>query len=303
MIYEPHRGVYEFLWSEHKYNVMAVSYSDFTSVATRLGRKIKILSLLKKLGKCAFEERRENYRALLNAYMHIKEFLSRQQQEAVVKAILADEAEAACLIYRGAVRNFERALPGCRYFFNAKHSANKFWDSQDSPGLWICFGPFQMHLATQQVFQRIVAASGLEGAGVLEVLKELRQGLPMAEFAALPVGLIKALRDNNAVAEPGEKLAYLNPRIKLELCDPKRQDLINVEEKVYISLLLEHLIDNAEYPPELMGVCPELELFCEAEAELAPTFFAKPKGFSLEKAHTELAEAFAQRLRQDNGAD
>jgi hypothetical protein len=303
MIYEPHRGVYEFLWSEHKYNVMAVSYTDFTSVATRLGKKIKILSLLKKLGKCAFEERKENYRALLNAYMHIKEFLGREQQETVVRAILEDEAEAACLIYQGAMSNFERALPGCRYFFNAKHGVNKFWDSQGNPGLWVCFGPYQMHLSTEQVFQRIAVAGGVENEDLLELLRELRRGVPMARIEKLSAALVKALRDNNAMAEPGEKMAYLNPRIKLELCHPKPEPIIPINERIYISLILEHLIDNAEYPPEMLGICPDIATFSLAAEELVPSFFEMPRDFSLERGHGDLAAAFAERLRQDNGAD
>ncbi len=303
MIQEPHRGVYEFLWSEHKYNLMAVSHTTFASMATRLGRRIKILSLLKKIGKSAFEERKENYRALLNAYMHIKPFNSRESQEKIVKAILENEKEAACLIYHNAIKNFERALPGCRYFFNPKYAINKFWDSQDTPGLWLCFGAFQVHLPTEHVFQRILRNNEIMAKEFIDILMQLKQGISHEKFKKLPTALIKDLRTNNMVAEPGEKSAFLNPRVRTELCTENAKAIEIESDLKYSALILEQLIDNSEYPPEHMGVCPQLGLFMEAEENLKATFFTKPKSYEIKASHTQLESLFKKRLTLDNGGN
>ena len=64
MIQTPHRGIYEFLWSEHKNSVLSVSIKAFQAMASKLGRRPMLLALLKKFAEHSYEEETERYNAL-----------------------------------------------------------------------------------------------------------------------------------------------------------------------------------------------------------------------------------------------
>ncbi|MDD3377794.1 MAG: hypothetical protein BWY02_01108 [bacterium ADurb.Bin157] len=306
-----HRGIYEFLWSEHKYHVMAVSNKAFTSMGTRLGKTIRVLSLLKKIAECGYEEKTENYNALLSAYMHIREFIDRERQEQIIKAVLSDEDSAAFMIYEEAVRNYEKALPGCRLFYDNRFAINKFWDSQHNDGLWICLGPFQIHLPTAVVFKRMLQKSKILGAEFSEkelsdLLTCLKQGMSYDEFTKLPAAFIGILRENNAIAEPGHKKAYLNPRIDTDLCKPASDFFKTEDDITYSGLVLEWLADNAEYPPEFIGSMPDFENFASALKDVAPfaeSYILKPDSFDVSATYQKLSVLFAKRSAEDNGAN
>lgn len=306
-----HRGIYEFLWSEHKYHVMAVSNKSYVGMGAKLGKTIRVLSLLKKIAACGYEEKTENYNALLSAYMHIREFIDRERQEEIIKAVLGDEDLAAFMIYEEALINYEKALPGCRLFYDNHFAVNKFWDSQHSQGLWICLGPFQIHLPTSVVFKRVLERSKILGAEISEkelsdLLTGLKRGMSYAEFNKLPAAFVRVLRENNAVAEPGHKKAYLNPRIDTDLCKPASGFFEMDDDISYAGLVLEHLADNAEYPPEFIGSMPNFEDFASASKDLEPfveSYVLKPGTFNENATYEKLSVLFAKRFAEDNGAN
>ena len=54
MLQPSHRGIYEFLWSEHKYPVMAVSLKAFSGMASPIGSSPQALSVLPKIPAYTF---------------------------------------------------------------------------------------------------------------------------------------------------------------------------------------------------------------------------------------------------------
>lgn len=301
MYQHSHRGIYEHLWSEHKYSVMAVSMKSFTGMSTRLGKVPKLLAVIKRIAECAFEEKTANYDALLSVYMYIKDFITRKRQEEIVKAIMNDESQATYMIYEDAVKYDEKFLPGCRIFFNNTYGIEKFWDNQDKPGLWICLGPFQLHLTPQQVFNRMVMQLNMQPQDLLCIMKRIEKGISYDEFIKLPKNVVNVLRNNNAVAEPGEKKAWLHPRIIVDELVPK-VDILEVPDNIcYSGLLLETAIDKAEYPPELIGSSPSFEVFSEYFGSQIMNYCIIPENYDLHAAYNELTEAFSKRLAEDNG--
>ena len=53
MIQTAHRGIYEFLWSEHKNSVLSVSIKAFQGIASKLGKRPMLLALMKKFAEHA----------------------------------------------------------------------------------------------------------------------------------------------------------------------------------------------------------------------------------------------------------
>ena len=51
MIQPAHRGIYEFLWSEHKNSVLSVSIKAFQGIASKLGKRPMLLALMKKFAE------------------------------------------------------------------------------------------------------------------------------------------------------------------------------------------------------------------------------------------------------------
>ena len=93
MIQIAHRGIYEFLWSEHKNSILSVSLKAFQGIASKLGKRPMILSLLKKFAEHAYDEETEHYNALLNAYDEVKKVLNRSERQLIMETLLVDEAE------------------------------------------------------------------------------------------------------------------------------------------------------------------------------------------------------------------
>ncbi len=302
MLQPSHRGIYEFLWSEHKYPVMAVSLKAFQGMASRLGRRPQLLALLRKIAEYTFSERSENYNALLNAYLHVKNRATRQERHEIIETLLQNEELAAAMIYSLANKYDEISLAGCRLFFAPEHAIFKFWDAQEKPGLWLCFGPMQLHLSPQEVFNRVSIETGLPADQLLLLLKSLRHGLAPEEFMALPAQTAKILQQNNMIAFPGRKKAWLHPRLPMHLIDatqpvqPRKTDFLSAA-----ALTLEKIWDAAEYLPEHIASLPEFSHFCEFyQSELHPAVEWN-QDFSAEEAWEFLAHLFWNRWQTDNG--
>ena len=262
MLQPSHRGIYEYLWSEHKYCVIAISVKAFQGMAGKLGRRPQILSWLRRLALLASEERPELYNALLNAYMHIKPSLNRQQRHELIETLLTDNNTAAELIYQHALTYQEKSLYGCRLFFERTQAIYKFWDAQDRPGLWLCFGPFQLHLTPEQVFSRILASSQISAAELKDCLNSLKSGINKSQFQSWPVKLQESLHRDNIVATPGCS-AFLHPRA--QLLDCKTSDSpFQVDLYTATALVLEKIWDNAEYADDALARLPQYRTFKEA---------------------------------------
>ena len=302
MLQPSHRGIYEFLWSEHKYPVMAVSLKAFQGMASRLGRRPQLLALLRKIAEYTFSERSENYNALLNAYLHVKEKASRQERHAIIETLLQNEDLAAAMIYELANKYDEISLAGCRLFFAPEHAIFKFWDAQERPGLWLCFGPMQLHLSPQEVFNRICITTGLPADKLIALLKSLRCGLSADEFAALPEQIVKVLLQNNMIAFPGRKKAWLHPRLPMHLIDATQP--VQTRKTDFLAaaaLAVEKIWDTAEYLPEHIASLPEFSLFSEFyQPDLHPEIEWN-KDFCVEEAWEFLAHLFWSRWQTDNG--
>jgi len=302
MLQPSHRGIYEFLWSEHKYPVMAVSLKAFQGMASRLGRRPQLLALLRKIAEYTFSERSENYNALLNAYLHVKDKATRQERRDIIETLLQNEELAAAMIYGLANKYDEISLAGCRLFFTPEHAIFKFWDAQEKPGLWLCFGPMQLHLSPQEVFNRVSIETGLSADKLMHLLKRLRHGLAPDEFMALPAQTIKVLQQNNMVAFPGRKKAWLHPRLPMHLIDaaqpvrPRKTDFLSAA-----ALTIEKIWDAAEYLPEHIASLPEFSTFCEFyRPELHPEVEWSQE-FNAEEAWEFIAHLFWTRWQTDNG--
>lgn len=300
MIQIAHRGIYEFLWSEHKNSILSVSLKAFQGIASKLGKRPMILSLLKKFAEHAYDEETEHYNALLNAYDEVKKVLNRSERQLIMETLLVDEAETAKLIYELPLKYGEKVLSGCRLFFPREQGLYKFWDAQDKSGLWECFGPFQLHLTPQQVISKIAISTGVSGKEIIELLTRLSLGIECEEYNKAPEKLRTALQKHVMVAMPGGKSAWLNPRISVSELIPevKPLDLDLLEAS---ALALEKILDDAEYMPDVIGKMPEEEEFKNAfNREALPYIFWKDC-FKTENAIEELKERFIQRLAIDNG--
>ncbi|EKD82384.1 MAG: hypothetical protein ACD_39C01330G0001 [uncultured bacterium] len=194
--------------------------------------------------------------------MHIKPELSRAQRHEIIELLLVDEPAAAELLYRHALQLNEKSMYGCRLFFKGTQALYKFWDAQDRPGLWLCFGPFQLHLTAAQVFSRLALSSG---TGVEELSKRLcllNTGISEDEFLLWPEELRNGLLNNNLVAMPGRS-AFLHPRARMLVSEASVSPL-QVDNYTIAALVLEKLWDSAEYPDEAIGHLPMHQDFLNA---------------------------------------
>lgn len=299
MLQPSHRGIYEFLWSEHKYPVMAVSLKSFQGMASRLGKRPQILSLLRKIADCAFSERNENYNALLNAYTHIKPMISRERRRDIIETLLVNEKAAARMIYEDVIEHKEPGLAGCRLFFAAERAIYKLWDAQDRPGLWLCFGPFQMHITPQQVFSRVCLESECEPAQTLDRLNMLTTGIEFEVFSQWPDKLRRALEHNNMVAT-ADNIVWLHPRVRPELLKPAA-DLYACDFLSAAALSIEKIWDNSDYPPEKIAQLPEYEEFCEYYTATAHPATMWQSGFNCAEAYEFVGHLFWHQWCRDNG--
>ncbi len=300
MIQPAHRGIYEFLWSEHKNSILSVSMKAFQGIAARLGKRPMILALIKKFAEHAYDDETERYNALLNAYDEVKKVLNRSERQLIMETLLVDEAETAKLIYELPLKYGEKVLSGCRLFFPREQGLYKFWDAQDKPGLWECFGPFQLHLDPQQVISKISIATNVAPEKILDLLSRLSTGIDCEAYEKEPEALRIALQKHVMVAMPGKKSAWLNPRINVaELTTGVKP--LELDQLEASAIALEKLLDEAEYMPDVIGKLPEEADFKEVFSKEALPYVAWNESFDAEKAFEELQERFTERLAADNG--
>lgn len=264
MLHPSHRGIYEFLWSDHKYSVIAFSLKAYQNMGSRFGRRPQILNWLHKLAVFANSEKLESYNGLLNAYLYVKEKLSRADQEEIIELILENEQNASDLIYQHVINQKEKALYSCRLFFNQNKAIFKFWDVQYRPGLWLCFGPFQLHLTPDQVINRISILTDISKKEISERLRQLEHGISSREFKEWPELLCNQLVDNNLVAEPGLS-AILNPRVNIsDFCWQSEVQKLELEQDLVTALTLENLYDSRIGENSCIGRLPEEAEFYSA---------------------------------------
>ncbi|MEW6712871.1 MAG: hypothetical protein AB1403_23840, partial [Candidatus Riflebacteria bacterium] len=184
MLQPNHRGIYEYLWSEHKYLALGVSIRAFQTTASRLGNVRQCQTMLKKLLKHALADRPEHLSALLSAYMLVKPYLSRSERECLIKTLLGNEETAAEMIYSAALQNQESTLYGCRLFFPLGRGVYKFWDAQHHPSLWMCFGPFQLHLTPSEFLY--LATRRTDVKDFREAFLKLTSGAQRSDYNSWP---------------------------------------------------------------------------------------------------------------------
>lgn len=297
MLQPSHRGIYEYLWSEHKLCTLAVSIKVFQGMTGKLGRRPQILKWLRRLAVLAGEERPELYNALLNAYMAIKPFLARKQRHQLIETILADKVAASELIYQHTLTFQEKSLYGCRLFFKGTRSLYKFWDAQDRPGLWLCFGPFQLHLTPRQIMTRLICKTELSSDDLHKRLTILKKGISEEEFLTWPGTLRQQLIDNNLVALPGHS-AFLHPRAEI-ITDCEAA--LEVDLYTAAALVLEKLWDNAEFPDDVLAELPQHNDFVEAfQADFLPEVIWQ-KSFCSDEAWDFIAGMFWRQKCQEAG--
>lgn len=300
MIQPAHRGIYEFLWSEHKNSVLSVSIKAFQGIASRLGKRPMLLSLLKRFAELAYEEETERYNALLNAYDEINKILSRQERQKIIETLLEDEDEAARLIYEMPLKYDCKVLSGCRLFFPKIQGLYKFWDAQDRPGLWLCFGAFQLHLTPKQLISKISIETGIEINEILNLLNILKKGIDLEEYLKFPEKLRKEFQKNVMVAMPGKKSAWLNPRINTNdlAAEVMPLELDSIEVS---ALAIEKIWDESEYLPDVISKAPEYEVFKKNFSKEALPYVVWQDSFNSEEAFKEIEERYINRLAIDNG--
>ena len=300
MIQPPHRGIYEFLWSEHKNSVLSVSIKAFQGMASKLGKRPMLLALLKKFAEHAYEAETERYNALLNAYDEIKSYLNRKERQLIIDTLLENEDEAANLIYELPLKYDCKVLSGCRLFFPKEQGIYKFWDAQDKPGLWFCFDAFQLHLTPNQILSKISISTKTAPKEILNLLTSLKSGIKYDEYLKYPENLRKSLQSHVMVALPGKKSAWLNPRINIEdLSDEANK--IEVDQLEASALAIERIWDEAEYLPDVVSKAPTLSEFKEKFNEKALPYISWNKEFDAEQALKEVEERYIDRLAADNG--
>ncbi len=300
MIQPAHRGIYEFLWSEHKNSVLSVSIKAFQGIASKLGSRPMLLALMKKFAEHSYEKETERYNALLNAYDEIKNLLTREEKQNIIETLLEDENEAAQLIYTYPLKYDCKVLSGCRLFFPRQQGIYKFWDAQDKPGLWLCFGAFQLHLDPMHVLSKIAISTEIKPDEINKILNSLKQGMDIKDYLAFPENLREAFQKHVMVAMPGEKSAWLNPRINLEELD-NQVEKIKVDQLEASALAMEKIWDESEYLPEIISKTPDKSEFLKAFTAEALPYAEWNNDFDADEAYNELEERFIARLALDNG--
>jgi hypothetical protein len=259
MIQENHRGIYEHLWSEHKYTALSISLKTFQTTAGKMGKVPQCLSLLRRLAGHALSERPDWLNGILNAYMHIKPLISRQRREEIIETLLSVPDHGSQMIFSDALALNEASLFGCRLFYPAQKAIYKFWDGQDKPGLWVLFGPFQLHLTPETVFWRLKKGANSSPNDLLQHISLLKSGIALQDYLSWPADLRELLENSNMVATPGSK-AMLHPRANFayqnfDLKDPR----FNSEE--IAAMTLEKIWDQQPLSAENFPFVPEPHVF------------------------------------------
>ena len=259
-----------------------------------------ILALLKKFAEHSCQEETERYNALLNAYDEIKNVLTRKERQTIIESLLEDENETAKLIYELPLKYNCKVLSGCRLFFPREQGLYKFWDAQDKPGLWCCFGAFQLHLTTNQVISKISILTEIEKKEILDILQNLKKGISYQDYNKFPDNLRKILQNHVMVAIPGKKSAWLNPRIPIEdvSCENNPFEVDQLEAS---ALAIENIWDESEYLLDVIAKAPNLTDFQTAFSKNNLPFIIWKEGFDCEEAYKDIEERYINRLALDNG--
>ncbi|GAB4280680.1 MAG: hypothetical protein Kow0029_25400 [Candidatus Rifleibacteriota bacterium] len=296
MLQPNHRGIYEYLWSEHKFVALSVSIKAFQTTAGKLGKLPQILTLLRRLQNHSTSEKPCFMDGLLNAYMQLKRHLNRRQRYELIETLLSSQKKGAELIYTQANKFKESTLYGCRLFFPIGKAVYKFWDAQDHPGLWCCFGPFQMHLNPQEVFNRVAQKTGMDAAEMRNLLKSLSTGLSIDNYQNISENIRSSLEHNNLVAKPGLS-AYLHPRARTLLaCSQethKKYDLFSLA-----ALALEKVWDEQ---PETISQLPEFSVFKNFFNREALSEYCWNDNYRAEEGFEFLANVFYDQKHYEQG--
>lgn len=298
MLQANHRGIYEYLWSEHKYVALSISIKAFQTTAGKLGKVPQCLTLLRRLFNHAAADKPELMTGILNAYMHIQPLIQRSERETLIKTLLEDFCAGAQLIYEFGLKLEETGLYGCRLFFPGVKAIYKFWDAQDHPGLWLLFGPFQLHLQPEYVVMRISRDCGLCQNEMREYLRALEESLTISDYKSWPVTLRNYLEHNNLVAQPGLKV-HLHPRAKLNLFNTKNTCEICDSNEIAAVLALEKIWDNLPAADTIPFV-PDFKLFQQCFDEIAAKSLIN-KNFDAVAGFEFINIAFEQQKRLEQG--
>lgn len=299
MLQPNHRGIYEYLWSEHKYVALSVSIKAFQTTAGKLGKINQSLTMLRRLLHHSLSEKPEHLTALLNAYMHIKRRLSRSEREAIIETLLVDEKQGSQMIFSQAIELKESTLYGCRLFYPVERAIYKFWDAQDNPGLWMCFGPFQLHLSPDMVFWRIIRSGIVSREKLLQTILLLKNGISIEEYYSWDSDLRIILENNNLVALPGTTV-QLHPRVDFDFASMVEPDM-KVDIYHMAALITEKIWDESCLGNENIAQLPDYEVFkMKFNAENLPEFIWD-KEFSLDEAYDFLANVFFEQRLKESG--
>ena len=208
-----HRGAYDHLWAEFRYQVLAVSIRATPRLSRRLGAvPPKILGLLEQLAWFAFQPQTERLQALLQAYLHGKSLLDRLQRRTLVEGLTKDDPDALRTIYSLGVQQKIEPLAGCRLFFPPR-GLYKFWNGQEAPGLWICLGPYLFHCRGQRLKNRLTS---LFGENPDPWLSRLQAGVSRETYETLSSGQRAGLENLALIAHAGNH-RFLHPHVSSAL--------------------------------------------------------------------------------------
>lgn len=289
MIQPLNGGIYEYLWFEHKYSVLARSEKLFESVRRYLSKDKTVF--LKRLA-AVYEKPEENYpAALLNLYDQIKDQLDRKRKEQIIQSVIEDREAALKMLFEEAIEKEVLGVLNSRIFYTSDKALYKTWQSGAGGSLCLCFGTFQLLLPLSLVLKRVAVLHGLSLSELLKLLQALRGGLPSEALELLSPNLINTLTENLLITKPIYGRLYLNPQIELSSVD--NADInVSLSEPEAAVLILERIWDSSDELPEIIGDMPEEEVFCSF---CKPAFFPWndfPEKADSENLYKELSKLF-----------
>ena len=292
-----HRGIYEYLWSEHKYLAISVSIKAFQGTAGKLGKIPQCTTLLRRIAMHGKAEKPELLNALLSAYMHLKPLVKRQQRELVVKKLLADLKKGSQMIFDLACQLNETSLWGCRLFYPFGKAVYKFWDVQELPGLWLCFGPFQLHISPENVAKRICKRCDFSPQELKKFFKDLKNGVNNDEYKDWPAKLRQEIENINLAATPGLKTS-LHPRFEADNIPENISTNDPVDLKHFTAMVLEETWDKIN--PESIGILPDPDKF-EKGYKNVTALVSQKSAYSSEECYEWLTEVFSEQKQIESG--
>jgi hypothetical protein len=292
-----HRGIYEYLWSEHKYLALSVSIKAFQGTAGKLGKVPQCTTLLRRIANHGRSEKPELLEAMLSAYMHLKPLLARPDREEVVRKLMADIKEGSQQIFDLACKLNETSLWGCRLFHPFGKAVYKFWDVQELPGLWLCFGPFQLHLPPEDIVKRICRRCSLQVQQLKDFLINLKNGINYEEFQNWPEVLRQELENSNLTAPPGKKVS-LHPRFELDYLEAKITPNFELDFEHFSAMALEQVWDIVA--PESIGQLPDLSDFEKGFNSLKNSLPDQTE-FDVHTSYEWLSQLFKEQRQKEAG--